>query len=577
MASKNNTRTSSKKRGSIAARRKSERKEIEDRRLALVDQASHRARVESHDHDAPVTVEIFPCAGGMAKGFKDAGITFDVAIEYMPNHCDSYHLNLGHRPMCMDARDFLRMIRMGLFKRRVSLLVADPPCTPWSRSGKREGTDDDRDMLEETCEIIRLLRPEVYLIGNVPGLDDGPNLATVQRVIGSLAREGYCTADFARLDAANYGVPQHRVRPFWFGHRIDTRCIQWPEPTHGDPKSLRDQLTLPGVQQLMPWITCGQALGHLRGADLGRPVKLRKRNQNGKQHGSVAERPALGVGCSNLSDGNVVIPHAAYRDPMPEVNVGEAIERGAVTLNGENHIMSRVDAPARTLTRNTHGDGCIIINDRHRPATTDAPAPTVGAKNRSQSAGVLTVRVNETTGEPIMHPHSEDDAPARALTSGGRTHVMERKTSKKHRANGVDEPAQTLRGGGEGHSAPEVLIEQAPEIFSVEPHQDRPATVVQADPRLAPPGHKDENWSGGIMSLPNAVVISEKAAAILQGFPQDWIFVGVTKKERWSQIGQAMPPALAAAVAGSVAQQIHRTQLEANGTVVPLFRGKPGA
>src|SRR6267142_7231076 len=102
-------------------------------------------------------------------------------------------------------------------------------------------------MLQETCEIIRWLQPEVYLIGNVPGLDDGPNLQLVQRIIGGLCSEGYCTADFARLDAANYGVPQHRVRPFWFGHR-NGPCIQWPEPTHGDPDILRDQLTLPGVR-----------------------------------------------------------------------------------------------------------------------------------------------------------------------------------------------------------------------------------------------------------------------------------------------------------------------------------------
>lgn len=65
--------------------------------------------------------------------------------------------------------------------------------------------------------------------------------------------------------------------------------------------------------------------------------------------------------------------------------------------------------------------------------------------------------------------------------------------------------------------------------------------------------HHDEDFA--IMSLPDAILLSERAAAILQGFPEIWVFVGRTKKARWSQIGQAMPPALAEAVALAVVEQ----------------------
>ena len=57
------------------------------------------------------------------------------------------------------------------------------------------------------------------------------------------------------------------------------------------------------------------------------------------------------------------------------------------------------------------------------------------------------------------------------------------------------------------------------------------------------------------MSLPDAIILSERAAAILQGFPESWAFCGDTKKARWSQIGQAMPPALAEAVARAIVEQ----------------------
>jgi len=322
----------------------------------------------------------------------------------------------------------------------LDLLVADPPCTPWSRAGKRLGLDDERDMLRETCELIRHLRPRHFLIGNVPGLDDKPALGALRRTIGSLARLGYCV-DYARLDAANYGVPQHRHRPFWFGH-LAGPCISWPAPTHGDPVSC-SLPHLPGIEQLRPWVTCRQALAHLSVEDLGRPVKLRKRSCSSEHHGT-----------STLSDGNVL-------------------------LTNKKHPVNRLDAPSFTITSKGDGRG-------------------------AQGACVLAV-----------HP----DHPAARLEA----------------------PAPTVRGGGDGHSAPHMVLEWP---------WERPATTVTSRPGLAPPGHHDESFA--IMSLPDAIVLSEKAAGILQGFPETWVFAGKTKRSRWSQIGMAMPPPLAHAVATSV-------------------------
>ncbi len=154
----------------------------------------------------------------------------------------------------------------------IRLLVADPPCTPWSRAGLRRGHEDERDVLRETVDLVALLKPDAYLIGNVPGLDETGNLPVVRTTIGGLRQSGYCVRDFASLDAADYGVPQFRVRPYWFGHRAGP-CLTWPERTHGDPKLLLP--TLPGLGALRPWVTCRDALGHLPADEMGRPVHLR--------------------------------------------------------------------------------------------------------------------------------------------------------------------------------------------------------------------------------------------------------------------------------------------------------------
>ena len=143
----------------------------------------------------------------MAEGFRRAGIEFAFAFDKDPNAVASYEENLGHRPICIDVRDLLRMVKDGWgMHGELDLIVADPPCTPYSLAGKRLGPKDERDMLRQTCELIALLRPRAYLIGNVPGLDTADNWPIVQELIGTfLSKEGYCVLDYASLDAADFG------------------------------------------------------------------------------------------------------------------------------------------------------------------------------------------------------------------------------------------------------------------------------------------------------------------------------------------------------------------------------------
>ena len=351
----------------------------------------------------------------MAEGFRRAGIDFDLAVDKDPNAVESYEANLRHRPIHMDAHDLLRLVRLG-FRPPVRLLVADPPCTPWSTAGKGLGLADERDSMRVTVELIRNLRPRAYLIGNVPGLETKPNIRVVQATIGSLASEGYCTADFAKLDAADYGVPQHRIRPFWFGH-LEGPCLTWPSPSHGPPTR---NLSLLGTE-LPPWVTCRDALGHLPADEIGRPVRLRR--------------------------------------------------RGGSKRAGTKPRASAIDEPAHVITtRPQSGDGSILYDPKHPPSQLDAPARTICARDRVQAGTVLAL--------PPNHPPSDA-------------------------------------------------------------------------------GHHDPRRSGSQFAPadcgPQAVVLSEKAAAILQDFPEDWRFVGKTKAARWAQIGQAMPPGLAEAVARSIA------------------------
>ena len=80
---------------------------------------------------------------------------------------------------------------------------------------------------------------------------------------------------------------------------------------------------------------------------------------------------------------------------------------------------------------------------------------------------------------------------------------------------------------------------------------DRPATTVCADSRIAPPGHRDR--AGGERQFAAGTVrLTIKQALILQGFPADYPVQG-NKTDAFTQVGNAVPPPLAAAIVGALA------------------------
>jgi site-specific DNA-cytosine methylase len=74
----------------------------------------------------------------------------------------------------------------------------------------------------------------------------------------------------------------------------------------------------------------------------------------------------------------------------------------------------------------------------------------------------------------------------------------------------------------------------------------RPATTINADPRVSAPGHHDPNESGSQQRDAVRVTLNELAA--LQGFPPGFTFHG-NQTEQARQIGNAVPPRMAQVIA----------------------------
>ena len=298
----------------------------------------------------------------MALGFRRAGIEFDMAIDYDNDARSSYSLNMGHVPENINVKTTFPSLVRRLAKEKISLLVADPPCVSWSYSGKKEGMTDPRDCLMETCALIARLKPKAWLLANVPGLDSKKNIRIVDDLIKPLP--GYCS--YARLNAADFGVPQIRRRPFWVGFQSERARAEfrWPTPSHAKEA----------------WVTCRQALGHLPLEGLGRPIVLR---WNGPDHRpSCADEPAKTLSTNPNSDGAVLVAERDRHKPNKADAPGACVTTGARAGKGGNTLEWPWDRPSTTvqsdprlglpghhdpeIPNSQHGPNAIVLSEKAR-------------------------------------------------------------------------------------------------------------------------------------------------------------------------------------------------------------------
>lgn len=113
-------------------------------------------------------------------------------------------------------------LRMG----ECTLLTGGFPCQGFStaRGGTRDTTNhkyDKRNLLYKECvRVIREALPKTFALENVPGLISMEKGAVVKMICRDLAEVGY-DVSWDKLNAADYGVPQNRIRVFFFGKRND--------------------------------------------------------------------------------------------------------------------------------------------------------------------------------------------------------------------------------------------------------------------------------------------------------------------------------------------------------------------
>lgn len=115
------------------------------------------------------------------------------------------------------------------FKNTIDLFVGGSPCQSFSSVGHQLGLEDTRGTLfYEFARLIQEIQPKVFIYENVRNLtkhDNGKTWDVINNVFHQL---GY-SVNSNVLDAADYGIPQHRRRLFVVGYKVSDKTFKFPK------------------------------------------------------------------------------------------------------------------------------------------------------------------------------------------------------------------------------------------------------------------------------------------------------------------------------------------------------------
>jgi DNA (cytosine-5)-methyltransferase 1 len=203
-------------------------------------------------------LDLFAGCGGLSLGFLTAGFEIVASVELDELAARSHATNFFRgadsksRKVHSQARDITRiepeelLIECGCkaaVENAIDVVIGGPPCQAFARVGRaklREVAEHPHAFKQDPrgnlylrfLDYIRKLQPIAILMENVPDVINYGGHNIPEETSEVLQEMGY-TAGYTLLNSAFYGVPQMRERMFLIAYAKELKAsVAFPQPTH---------------------------------------------------------------------------------------------------------------------------------------------------------------------------------------------------------------------------------------------------------------------------------------------------------------------------------------------------------
>ena len=196
-------------------------------------------------------VDLFSGAGGLSRGFLDAGYDVVLGVDFDDAALKTFKENHGNAEALkfdLFNHDNLAEIINFLAKRQITLdvLVGGPPCQGFSIAGPRDMNDKRNSLYLAMVKLAQQLQPKAVVLENVPGMIQTNDGIGAKRIIEDFSALGY-RMNAKILYAPDFGIPQIRKRVFFIGLLDGDEDFDFPLP----------------ICTPEQYVTCEQAIGDL--------------------------------------------------------------------------------------------------------------------------------------------------------------------------------------------------------------------------------------------------------------------------------------------------------------------------
>lgn len=472
-----------------------------------------------HSGEVPKVLDLFAGCGGISLGFHRAGFKNAAAVEFDAHAARSHALNFhkglpsqqfekhaqAHDITKIEPSSFIHdMGFAGPSDRAIDVIVGGPPCQAFARVGRaklREVAEHPQAFKQDPrgnlylryLHFVRELKPIAILMENVPDVLNYGGHNIAEEMCETLEDLGY-DCGYTLLNAVYYGVPEMRERMFLIAYSKElNKKVSFPPPSN--------------------WIDLP------RGYDNSRKVALKNINIDllTEDHYFVMPPIATPTTCRPA-----VTAESALGD-LPKItrHLEEEVKKGARSPREESSYPDASATSDYSLLMRTwpgfesHG---VVYGHVTRSLPRDYP---------------IFARMNPGDQYPEAFNHAIDlfneEIKKRAL-----------------RGEAIDETSLVYKNLYKRYVPPYDPTKFPNKWRKME--ADKPARTLMA--HLGKDGYSHIHYDSS-----QARTISVREAARLQSFPDGFTFSG-SMNPAFKQIGNAVPPLLAYALAKEIMQNI---------------------